>query len=135
MVGLTGVGTGVTLSPRHLDFGNEVVGETSPPQIVTVKNTSNDPLHVNSIVGTGDYAETNDCGTIIPAGGSCMVSVTFTPTQDGVRTGATTFTDSDAGTSPQTVSLIGTGTETGVNPFRLRGAVLSGDTGDHFGIY
>ena len=109
MVRLTGVGTAVTLSPTQLSFGDEPVGQTSAPQIVTLTNTGSVPLNFATIVANGDYAQTNDCGSNIPAAGNCSISVTFTPTQVGVRTGSIVISDSDQGTSPQTIPLTGTG--------------------------
>ena len=108
-VRLLGVGTAVTLSPTKLNFGDEQVGSTSGPQDVKLMNTGSTALHFASIVATGDFAQTNGCGTSIPAGGTCTISVTFTPTQKGLRTGAVTISDSDMGTSPQTIPLSGTG--------------------------
>jgi hypothetical protein len=109
MVRLTGVGTAVTLLPKNLNFGDVTVGQTSSPQSVTLMNSGSNPLHVASIVPSGDYAQTNDCGTSVPAQSSCTINVTFTPTQTGVRTGAIVISDSDLGTSPQTIPLTGTG--------------------------
>jgi hypothetical protein len=48
------------------------------------------------------------CKPTVAAGASCVIKVTFTPTQVGVRTGTLTVTD-DAVDSPQTVGLSGTG--------------------------
>jgi hypothetical protein len=44
----------------------------------------------------------------VAAGASCLIKVTFTPTQVGVRTGQVTITD-DASDSPQHAALQGTG--------------------------
>src|SRR5439155_6165936 len=56
---------------------------------------------------SGDFMQTNTCGTSVAAGANCTISVTFTPTATGIRTGAVTITDNIAG-SPQTISLTGT---------------------------
>jgi phospholipase C len=109
MVRLTGVGAAVTLSPTQLSFPDETVGQTSDPQVVMLTNTGSVPLNFASIVANGDFAQTNDCGASIPAAGNCSISVTFTPTQLGLRTGAVVLSDSDQGTSPQTIPLSGTG--------------------------
>ena len=63
-----------------------------------------------AVTGTnaGDFDQTNTCGSSVPAGGNCTISVTFTPTAIGSRTASVTITDNAAG-SPQTVSLTGTG--------------------------
>lgn len=102
------------LSPTSLNYGNQDVGTTSPPQSVTVSNTGNAPLSVSSIVALGDFAQTNNCGSSVVAGGSCSISVTFTPRAIGTRNGTLTVTDNSNGVngSQQTVSLSGTG----INP-------------------
>src|SRR5208337_2988342 len=50
----------------------------------------------------------NNCAGSVAAGAGCTISVTFTPTAPGNRTGALTLTD-NASNSPQTVTLSGTG--------------------------
>ena len=65
-------------------------------------------LTVTNIAASGDYAQTNTCGTSVAAGANCTISVTFTPTATGSRTGAVTINDNAAG-SPHIVSLTGTG--------------------------
>jgi len=47
-------------------------------------------------------------GSAVAPGASCLVEVSFTPTQIGARTGNLTFTD-NAPDSPQNVALSGTG--------------------------
>jgi len=106
---IAGVGTAVTLRPSKLKFGDVQVGNSSQPIKVTITNSSAAVLNFGTIGITGDYSQTNTCGTHIPAHKSCKVLVTFTPTQQGVRTGALTIRDSDE-TSPQTIPLTGTGT-------------------------
>jgi len=98
----------VLLSTASLVFGNQALGTTSAAQLVTVTNNQANPLAVSSIVATGDFAQRNNCGSKVVAGGKCKVSLTFTPSVVGTRTGSLTITD-DAGSSPQIVSLSGTG--------------------------
>ncbi|HXJ94620.1 MAG TPA: choice-of-anchor D domain-containing protein [Terriglobia bacterium] len=112
-VSLTGVGTQVELVPLSLSFTNQAIGTTSPAQTVTLTNTSpNAALTINSITITGtnsgDFAQTNTCGTGVAIGASCTISVTFTPTAGGTRTASVSISDSGGG-SPQTVSLTGAG--------------------------
>jgi|GEM_PF-2263648 len=104
-------GTGVlpaTLTPPSLGFGSEVVSTTSAAKNVTLKNNQAVALNVSSVTTSGDYAQTNNCGVSLPAGASCTISVNFTPTTTGSRTGTLTVTD-DASNSPQTASLAGSG--------------------------
>jgi len=100
----------VTLSPSSLTFGDTVVDSTSKPQTVTLTNTGNATLDIDSIVPSGPFAiSSNTCGATLGAGDNCVFKVTFTPTQIGTNTGAITVTD-NAANSPQTVSCTGTGT-------------------------
>jgi len=100
----------VTVAPTALNFGSETTGSTSAAQTVTVSNPTSSAAPVSSIAATGDFAETNTCGSSIAAGGSCTVSVTFKPTASGSRTGSLTV---NAGGTTNTVSLSGTGATAG----------------------
>jgi len=112
-VPLTGVGTEVTLLPSNLNFGDQQVGTTSPPQVATLTNYGTQALTIHGIHITGpnhtDFAQTNNCGTSVPPGGNCTINVTFTPKHRGPRT-ATLDVYDNGGASPQTVALSGTGT-------------------------
>ena len=106
----------VSLSSSSLTFADQPVGTTSPPQTVTLTNGSSAPLSISSIAVTGtnagDYAQANTCPvspSTLQVGANCTISVTFTPTATGTRTGNLTITDNAPG-SPQIVSLSGTGT-------------------------
>jgi hypothetical protein len=79
---------------------------------VTLKNGQSTAIAVTGITSSlSDYTQTNTCPvspSTLAAGKTCTISVTFTPTALGSRTG--TLTVKDTGTnSPQTVSLSGTG--------------------------
>ncbi|MEY9962720.1 hypothetical protein ABIA33_000746 [Streptacidiphilus sp. MAP12-16] len=102
--------TGVTANPSALDFGSVATGATSTAQTVTVSNPTGTAASVSSIATTGDFAQTNTCGSSIAANGSCTVNVTFSPTTTGTRTGNLTV---NAGGTTNTVSLSGSGTAPG----------------------
>jgi hypothetical protein len=110
MVNLSGISLGsqVMLSPASLTFATRATGTTSASQSVTLTNSGGAPLSVTTIATSGDFTQTNNCGTSVAAGGACQISVTFTPTAGGSRTGSVTITDNAPG-SPQTVMLTGTG--------------------------
>lgn len=115
-VSLAGTGTFVKISQAGVTFSAVVVvGKTSAAQSITLTNTATTGISVSSVVASGDFAQTNTCGGGIGAGASCTVTVTFSPTNSGVRTGAVTFTDTDPG-SPQTLPLTGTGTYVQISP-------------------
>jgi hypothetical protein len=109
---LTGTGvapaSAAALSAASLTFPAQAIGTTSAVQTVTLTNSGQLPLSIASIVASGDFAQTNTCGAAVPAGSACVLSVTFSPTADGSRTGAVAITD-NAADSPQTVSLTGAG--------------------------
>ncbi|MDH6115224.1 parallel beta-helix repeat protein [Kitasatospora sp. MAP12-15] len=102
--------TGVTASPSALNFGSAATGSTSAAQSVTVSNPTGSAAAVSAISTSGDFAQTNTCGTSIAAGASCTVGVTFTPTATGARSGSLTV---NAGGVTNTVALAGTGTAPG----------------------
>ena len=112
LVSLTGLGTGsgpaVELSATTLNFGDETVGKTSAAQTLTVTNSGTSTLTISNVTASGDYAETSTCITSLAPNATCTVTVTFTPTMSGTRTGAVTLTD-NAANSPQTVNLTGIG--------------------------
>ena len=116
----TGVQAGASLSPASLAFGNQHVGTTSPGQNATLSNSGNEPLGISSISTSGDFNQTNNCGSSLAAGSSCTITVTFSPSAPGSRSGTLSVSDSASG-SPQTTSLSGTGTQAGaaLNPSSL----------------
>ncbi len=102
----TGSGVVVSLTPASLQFPAIQVGTTSQPQQVTLRDLSSTALSISSISVTGDFAENDNCGSGVSAGASCALSVTFTPTASGPRTGSISITDNATG-SPQVISLSG----------------------------
>jgi parallel beta-helix repeat protein len=100
----------VSVAPSALNFGSVATGSTSTAQTVTVSNPTSSAASVSSVSASGDFAQTNTCGSSIAAGGSCTVSVKFTPTVAGSRTGTLTVS---AGGTTNAVSLSGTGTSVG----------------------
>jgi hypothetical protein len=111
-VSLTGTGVNaptVSLSPASLTFSAQAVGTSGSAQSVTLKNTGSATLSITSIKASGDFSQTNTCGSSVATGTSCTIKVTFKPTAAGTRTGAVTITD-NANPATQTVNLTGTGT-------------------------
>jgi hypothetical protein len=108
-VNLSPAGAGIDLSGNSLVFGNQPLGTTSATQSITLSSTGETALNITSIAASGDFAETNTCGATVASGASCTITVTFTPTANGTRTGPITITDNAPG-SPQVITLTGTGT-------------------------
>lgn len=103
-----GNGAALLYNPGQLTFAPEPVGQTSSPQTVTLTAYGSSPVLFGNIFATGDFAETNNCPSSLSPGSQCQVSVTFTPTKKGQRTGSATIDDSDRN-APDSVHLSGTG--------------------------
>jgi hypothetical protein len=104
-------GTGllpVSLSPASPSFSKQAENTTSVAKTVTLTNNLDSALAITSITTSGDFAQTNNCGSSVPANSTCTIWVTFTPGIIGADTGTLTVTDG-AANSPQTASLAGTG--------------------------
>jgi Abnormal spindle-like microcephaly-assoc'd, ASPM-SPD-2-Hydin len=117
----SGVGI-LGLSPPQVSFGDVLIvsatgGGPSAPQTVTVTNTGSAAFSITTIVSSSQlYSETDTCRTSstgtspsIAPGGSCTISVVFSPLECGVATATLTVSSDTASNSPQTVSLSGTG--------------------------
>ena len=94
--------------PAALGFGNQNLGSTSAPQMVTLSNPGTGALTLTGIATSANFGETNNCGGSVAVGGACTINVTFSPTATGSLNGALTITDNASGGS-QTVALTGTG--------------------------
>jgi hypothetical protein len=103
----TALGPSAALSPTALTFASQTVGTSSTVQTVTLSNSGNAPLNITGISASGDFTQTNTCGTSLANGSSCPISVTFSPTATGNATGMITVTQSGGGT--QNVALSGSG--------------------------
>ncbi|MDQ6621179.1 MAG: choice-of-anchor D domain-containing protein [Pseudomonadota bacterium] len=98
----------VQLSNNALNFGNVQVQSTGGPLQFTLTNSGNAALNVTNVQVPAPFAVTNTCGTSVPAGGSCIFNVTFTPTTTGPAQQTLLITTNATG-SPHQVTLQGTG--------------------------
>ncbi len=107
--GLSSV-NGVFLSSAGYHFGRVVVGTSSVAKTFSLVSDEDGPLTGISVSTTGshDYSQTNTCQFPIAAGGSCTITITFTPTILGSDNATLVVTDS-AANSPQTAVLTGAG--------------------------
>lgn len=110
-------GTAVTAAPvvnlasTSITFPDTVQGQTATAITDKLTNTGTATLTL-SVGTTGDFAESDDCGASLAAGSFCTLSLTFTPTATGNRSGVATIT-SNAGSSPDTIQLAGNGISAG----------------------
>lgn len=101
------------------NYQPQQVGTTSPTYAYTYVNT--DPSKsdtILSVTASGDFTQSNACGTIFP-GNYCTIESTFKPTASGPRSGVITITDRiGTGGNPQqrTVNLTGVGTYLAISP-------------------
>ncbi|PYU88930.1 MAG: hypothetical protein DMG25_19485 [Acidobacteria bacterium] len=100
--------TTLSVSPASLSFGRVKVGHVSASKTVTVTNTGSAIVSIGGVATSGQFAETNNCGSSLAVGAGCAINVTFHPTSSGTQTGTLTISDNASG-SPQTVSLTGRG--------------------------
>jgi hypothetical protein len=104
----------ISLDASTFAFGNQTVNTTSSAKTLTVSNTGNAALNFSAITLGGsaaaDYSATGGCavGTAVAAGGSCKLTLRFTPSTTGSRS-ASLMLKSDASNGDAAVSLGGTG--------------------------
>ena len=99
---------GIFVTPTTVLFGDVSVGTATAAKTITLTSSGSGTLTISSITASGDFAQTNNCGTSVAAGENCTVSVVFTPTATGTRSGTLSISDNSSG-SPDTVTLTGTG--------------------------
>lgn len=89
---------------------------------MTLKNAGTASLRISNIAITGtnagNFVQTYTCGSSLPAGASCTISVKFKPTVSGTRYAALSVTGNAAG-NPHKVTLSGIGTTAKLSPTSL----------------
>ena len=93
-------------APGSVAFPSTPEGQLSAAMPVTLTNIGGMPLTGIAISISGQYQQTNNCGTQLAAGAVCTINVVFAPTALGALTGTVTVTDA---LKIQSVSLSGTG--------------------------
>jgi hypothetical protein len=108
----------LSVTPAVVDFGQVVVGMTSAPSTLTLRNAGSvttGPLTITNSTGDGgDFAAlagASTCTTVavggLPAGASCTFVFTFIPTTTGPRTRSLTLAGTPGGSASFTLN--GTG--------------------------
>jgi hypothetical protein len=111
----------VSVSPSSLDFGNQAVGATSQglAATVTVSGSAAVSFSASTLTGAnfGDFAIVSDgcatAGSVL--GGTCQITVSFTPAAPGARTATLQINDSVQG-APLSVALGGSGAGVTLSP-------------------
>ncbi len=107
---LTGTGLAsatLVLAPTTLTFAATALNQTTAAQRISVSNTGGTAAMLSAPVLTGDFQlAANTCGVTLAAQAGCALSVVFTPTASGVRSGTLAITDA---AGMHNVLLTGTG--------------------------
>ena len=108
----TGLAGPVTLSAYSLSFGSVKVGSASASQTVVITNTGTAALSITGTAVTGTDASSfvfaSTCGASLAVGANCNIHGHFGPASTGALTATIKINDS-ATTSPQTITVTGTG--------------------------
>jgi hypothetical protein len=103
---------GLIFTPSTHDYGTFVLGVTSPPptRAFTLTNGATFTTGTLTIATSGAAFDItgNTCGSTLGPGGNCSVTVRFSPSTVGVKSGELTATASPGGTA--TAPLSGTAT-------------------------
>jgi hypothetical protein len=117
----------VSLSPPSLVFSPLIVRKRSAPQIVTLTNVGNAVLTLTGFTAAGDFVQHNNCPALLNPGTSCAISIIFVPSAYGSRTGTVSISD-NAGGSPQSIVLSGTGVDFAVAAAPESATILRGQS-------
>jgi len=108
-----------SLSSGGLDFGGQLLNETSvPPMVLNFFNQEPTPLTIGTLTLNGAnpadfsiFAGPEDCsaGEVLGAGGTCAIHVTFTAAAMGGRSANLSVTYTGQAGSPATATLVGMG--------------------------
>jgi hypothetical protein len=126
----TGIAPVASLSPTSLTFAGQAVNTTSAAHSVTLTNNGDAALNISSIAIASDFAQSNNCGTSLAVGASCIFSITFKPLGSGSRGGSLAITDNASG-SPHVVSLSGAGFDYTVSASPSSVTINSGQTASY----
>ena len=122
---LTGNGTpDLTSTTTTLDLGSvDVTASRNGTFVVTNPNDFAVPMP--QLGANGDFAATSSCGSV-PSHGSCSVTVVFTPTVYGPRTGTLVPAGNSAGYSALSIALTGNGWDYTMGTSPASGTVIAG---------
>lgn len=101
----------ISVLPLTINFGNQQVGLSSAPQNITISNTGNAVLTINSIGTAAPFSvQAPALPTTVQPGTSLVVTAQFTPQAAGAASGTITIGSNDANNPSVKVTVSGTGT-------------------------
>jgi hypothetical protein len=103
----------LVFSPTTPAFSDQLVGTSSPPATIVIKNTAVASVNFTGAFSAGantqDFAVTDNCHSgPLAAGATCTLTIVFSPAAAGTRT-AMLVINSDALGSPHSINLAGIG--------------------------
>ena len=105
-------GPAASLFPSSQSFDSVTVGQPATTHVITLTNTGDQLVLITKVsiggLNAPDFTQTATCLVSLKPGGTCSISVTFTPTAPGLRQATLTVTD-NAPSGSQSVPLTGTG--------------------------
>ncbi|NUM68009.1 choice-of-anchor D domain-containing protein, partial [candidate division KSB1 bacterium] len=108
----------IAVHPSHAEFGNVLVGESSAPVAITVRNVGTTSLTVTAISDPGPPFILNNLPSlplVLAAGEVATFEAVFTPVQAGEAAGVVTIASDDADDPEVQLSLTGYGIVPGVS--------------------
>jgi len=113
LVGLTGTGlptAQLVVTPDALALGSVQVGSNSMALQLTVSNPGTGTLQGLSISTASPFSVgSGNCGTSLPAGGTCTAPVTFSPVVSGEQNGTVVVSSTSLGVPMARIAVSGTG--------------------------
>lgn len=89
------------------EFGAVPLRQRSTQKTLSITNHSQVPVLIEEITVDGDFEQSDNCKMWLPEGSGCLISLVFTPSATGVRTGKLTV--SLIGAAQQSITVSGFG--------------------------
>lgn len=101
----------IHIGTNAVGFGSVRLGQSSPPQTITLQNVGNAPMSINNVtmggVNPSDFNVSSTCGSLAVSG-VCTMTFSFTPSAQGPRAAMVEITASTP-TAPYMLPLVGQG--------------------------
>ncbi len=114
-VELIGIGTELAITPAKIQFPPQKIGSQSAPRVIHLNNIGKTnmgftrTIFINgNIIDAEQFSQTNNCGAFLPPGGSCDVTVTFSPQRKSTFK-AYVDIEQNGGFTPENVAITGRG--------------------------
>ncbi len=108
---------GIDIAPGTLSLPDTAVGTASATQSVTLTNHSVSAVALGAISVSGNFSQTNNCGSSLAPGSNCAVKVAFDPVSVGSKAGQLAIASGGAsyvvalyGVAPITASITASAT-------------------------